>query len=345
MELNKIYQGNNLDVLRTFPDNFIDCVVTSPPYYGLRDYGEATKGIWGGDVNCEHDFETHEHWIHTGSTKSKLIRADQSAQITNKKTTHDTCMKCGAWKGQLGLESTFHKYLDHLIEIFAEVKRILKPNKIHSTIKRKSNIQSKSLLNIPSRFAIKMTDELGFIQRNEIIWLKRNCMPASVRDRFTVDFEKVYFFTKSKRYYFEQQTEPSVDPESYTGRKPRNKGTMYGIDRKNYAFSGNIGENGKLKNEGKTYPNRNKRCVWEVNTKPYKEAHFAVFPDTLIEPMIKAGCPADGIVLDMFFGSGTTGIVALKQNKNFIGIELNEKYINMANKRLSPYLEQERLAI
>lgn len=265
--VNKVIQGDSLEVLKTLPDSSIDCCISSPPYYGLRDYGVS---------------------------------------------------------GQLGLEKTFHEYLNKLIEIYAEVKRVLKPSgtiwvnlgdsysgssngKGDTTTTNRNKPESykemykgqnpgkqlidKSLLNIPSRFAIKMTDELNLIQRNEIIWYKRNCMPSSARDRFTVDFEKIYFFTKSKKYYFEQITEPSTDPESYSGRKPRNAGTMFNVDKKNYASAGNINENGKFKNEGKTYPDRNKRCVWDVTTKPYKEAHFAVYPEDLVRPMIQAGCP------------------------------------------------------
>ena len=172
-----------------------------------------------------------------------------------------------------------------------------------------------------------MTDELGFIERNEVIWYKRNCMPSSAKDRFTVDFEKVFFFTKSKKYYFEQQFEAYTKPlDRWSGNTLEDNGKS--------EWSKGTGQ--PLYRDRNMRPNeqgRNKRAVWQVNTKPYKEAHFATYPEALIEPMIKAGCPENGIVLDPFFGSGTTGVVALKQNKNFIGIELNQEYIKIAEKR------------
>lgn len=261
IQTNTIHNGDALTTLKTFPNECIDCVITSPPYYALRDYGID---------------------------------------------------------GQLGLEKTFHEYLDKLIEIFAEVKRVLKPtgtvfvnlgdsysgagaagkNTGKAVYKQsdfrsktlKTYLQDKSLLNIPSRFAIRMTDELGFIQRNEIIWYKRNCMPSSAKDRFTVDFEKVYFFTKNKKYYFEQVREPSVDSESYTGRRPRKAPKMASYDLKNCQVAGKI-RSGFLDDVGKTYPQRNKRCVWDIVTRAYREAHFAVFPEDLVKPMIQAGCP------------------------------------------------------
>lgn len=307
MDLNKIYCGDSLEVLKTFPDNFIDCVITSPPYYALRDYGID---------------------------------------------------------GQLGLEKTFHEYLNKLIEIFSEVKRVLKPtgtiwvnlgdsysgagswnewkeewssktkqcktpqaNIQYSKLRDKSII-AKSLMNIPSRFAIKMTDELNLIQRNEIIWYKRNCMPSSVKDRFTVDFEKIYFFVKSKKYYFEQILEPYLGPlNRWAGNDLKADGTSNwdkGTGQSSY----------RNRNMRSNENGRNKRCVWDITTKPYTEAHFATFPEDLVKPMIQAGCPKEGIVLDIFAGSGTTLKVAKDMGRNYIGIELNPEYIKLAEKRL-----------
>ena len=160
-------------------------------------------------------------------------------------------------------------------------------------------------------------------------------MPSSARDRFTVDYEMMYFFTKSTKYYFEQQFEKSVDKESYTGRRKRNVGQIAKFDLKNYQMAGSIREDGTLANEGKTYPNRNKRCVWDITPKGFKEAHFAVFPPELVETPIKVGCPESGIVLDPFFGSGTTGSVAIKLGRNFLGIELKPEYVEIAERRLN----------
>jgi len=301
---NQIYCGDSLEVLKGFESGSIDCCITSPPYYALRDYG------------C---------------------------------------------KGQLGLEKTFHEYLNKLIEIFAEVKRVLKPTgtiwvnmgdsyNSHSTgqgnvgglegkrkdkennkaniSKQFKQVPDKCLLNIPSRFAIKMTDELNLIQRNEIIWYKRNCMPSSASDRFTVDFEKIYFFTKNKKYYFEQILE-EISEVSKRDRRLDNGRFEYIGKNKNKEF--NV-QNGFC---GVNTQGRNKRCVWDITTKPYKEAHFATFPEDLVKPMIQAGCPENGIVLDIFAGSGTTLKVAKEMNRNYIGIELNKDYLPLIEKRIN----------
>jgi DNA modification methylase len=303
LELNKIYCGDCLEVFKAFPDESINCVVTSPPYWALRDYGVA---------------------------------------------------------GQLGLEPTFQEYITKLCDIFDEVKRVLKKDgtcwvnmgdtynaggnyrgkemdetckEVYSrkdfagcqNDKKAQGIQDKCLCQIPSRFAIEMTNR-GWILRNEIIWYKPNAMPSSVTDRFTVDFEKVFFFVKNKKYWFEQQLEKSIWAEKdkrslikggvMSGGKTAIGG--YATDRVAYTEGGM----------------KNKRAVWTISTHGFKEAHFATYPETLIEPMIKAGCPIGGIVLDPFMGAGTTGVVSKKQDKNYVGIELNPEYCKIAEERI-----------
>jgi DNA modification methylase len=357
---NKILNGDALEVLKEFPDNSIDCVVTSHPYWGLRNYGVD---------------------------------------------------------GQLGLEPTFEEYIDKLCDVFDEVKRVLKKegtcwvnigdtysggvnnndNKKVDGVKKnmkviKANLPDKCLVQIPARFAIEMTNR-NWVLRNEIIWHKPNCMPSSVKDRFTVDFEKIFFFVKSKKYYFEQQfemrvTDPIKDLERIRNQqKGNNKNNQGGVSVfKNTLTDGEILERASM--------GRNKRCVWSITTKPFKESHFAVFPPDLVETPIKAGCPefvcnkcgkarekiiereyvgssekrgghniggsiyniphetakiksvyytdcgcnagfSPGIVLDPFMGSGTAAVVAKKLGRNFIGIELNPKYIEIAEKRIN----------
>ncbi len=308
MEINKIYLGSALDVLKTFPNESIDCVVTSPPYWSLRDYGVD---------------------------------------------------------GQLGLESTCQEYISKLCGIFDEIMRVLKKdgtvfvnlgdtysgNKEGKTDekvcqhlkdtsknihKKKGLITEKSLCQVPSRFAIEMCNR-GWILRNEIIWHKPNCMPSSVNDRFTVDFERIFFFTKSKKYHFEPQKELSRSKEPKWGNFSNPK---YNVIQ---SSASNSREGMTPLEYAARYKYRNKRCVWTINTKPFREAHFATFPESLVETPIRAGCPIGGIVCDPFFGSGTTGLVALKNNRNFIGIELQEKYIEIANKRLKPFLDQKKI--
>ncbi len=323
METNKIYQGSALKVLKTFPDKSINMVMTSPPYWALRDYGVD---------------------------------------------------------GQLGLESTFDEYITNLCNIFDEVKRVLrddgsiwvnmgdtysggnggsrwntgknppisggkerliKLSKTNKPHKYNHTLQDKTLVMIPFRFAIEMVNR-GWILRNDIIWWKRNCMPSSAKDRFTVDYEHVFFFTKNKKYHFEQQFSPMKRgtpgaerdyQRMMLGRKEF-EGKRKGIKDKSLAQNSFIAGNPQGKN---------KRCIWLINPKAFKDAHFAVYPEKLCVTPIKAGSLEGGIVLDPFFGAGTTGLVALKLNRNFIGIELKKEYIDIANKRLKPWLEQERL--
>lgn len=292
-----IRHGNSLQVLKTLPDKSVQCCVTSPPYWGLRDYG---------------------------------------------------------MEGQLGLEPTYQEYIANLIEIFNEVKRILKPDgtcfvnlgdtyggsnsgKIEDNKAAKkgtgatslnqdrpqSKLPSKTLLQIPNRFAIAMTDN-GWILRNEIIWHKPNAMPSSAKDRFTVDFEKMFFFVKSKKYYFQQQLEPYCEPINRWG----------GENVKRLNGSDNYGMAQRIRNYRPVKAGKNKRCVWSINTKPFKEAHFATFPLELIEPCILAGSKEGDIVLDPFNGAGTTGVMCKKTNRDYIGIELNPEYIKLSENRI-----------
>jgi len=289
LPIDTIIPGNTLSVLNTLPSESIDCVITSPPYWGLRDYGVDS---------------------------------------------------------QLGLEPTFNEYITNLQTIFDEVYRVLKKTgtcwvDIGDTYASNGNgsIPTKSLCNIPFRFAISMTDN-GWIQRNTIIWHKPSCMPSSAKDRFTVDFEYVFFFTKNKKYYFEQQF------DAYADITLLQKGQDYrGKDTKNY--EGVVPNNtpyhpGDIKRRViKALDNnigRNRRTVWRINPHHSKDAHFAVFPEKLVEPMVKAGCPSVGTVLDPFVGTGTTALVARKLGRHYIGIDLNEDYVTMANKRLSEVL-------
>lgn len=276
-----------------------------------------------------------------------------------------TCPMCGAWRGQLGLEPTPQLYIQHLVGIFDEVKRVLKktgtcwvnlgdsyagswgnygarggkqrsrkverfdrPGALpHDMLPPTVNcgIAEKCLVQIPSRFAIAMTDA-GWILRNEIIWWKRNCMPSSVKDRFTVDFEKLFFFTKSKKYYFEQQLEP-------VATEPIGKAKKFGA--KTLGGDAVIG-NPANRPDRKPFINngsRNKRTVWSIPVGTYAGPHFAVFPPELVETPIKAGCPPGGVVLDPFGGTGTTSEVARRLGRASIIIELNPDYLELVKER------------
>ena len=288
----------------------------------LRNYNTEHQ-IWGGVDNCPHEFTDCKKIVKSGGTNGQ---ENHNSNIRYESTSA-FCKKCNAWKGELGLEPTFQLYIDHLISVFEECKRVLKDEgtiwvnlgdsysgsgngsgdttttnrnkpEIYKEIYKNQktgvqSLQSKCLLNIPSRFAIAMTDELGLILRNNIIWHKNNCMPSSATDRFTVDFENIMFFTKKKKYYFEQQFEKSVDPESYLGRRARKIPEQYHKDKIHFARAGSYDQNGIDRGAGKTYPNRNMRTVWNINTSGSKDKHYAMYPEKLLVRMIEAGCPKE----------------------------------------------------
>ena len=284
--------------LRNLPDSSIDCCITSPPYFGLRDYGVS---------------------------------------------------------GQIGLEETPEAYIAQLVEIFAEVKRILKPkgtlwlvigDSYAGSGRGKSNVnkkgiqpkasyvgdfikpyrlegyKNKDLIGIPWMLAFALRKH-GWYLRQDIIWHKPNPMPESIKDRCTKSHEHIFLLTKSAKYYFDCeaiQTDTMGTAHDKTKRKGRKTQPTTFI-------------NG-IRLSGGYFPKANKRDVWTVCTAPEKEAHFACFPQALIVDCIKAGCPTDGIILDPFMGSGTTAIVARKLNRKYVGFELNPKYMKIANAKM-----------
>ena len=306
---NIIYIGDALTCLKQMPDESVNCCVTSPPYYGLRDYGVD---------------------------------------------------------GQLGNENTPEEYISKMVEIFTEVNRVLKKdgtlwlnigdsyagsnqgkgtknlNKKQASntgtqymisvdkpmLAKVKGCKPKDLIGIPWMLAFALRDS-GWYLRQDIIWHKANCMVESVKDRCTKSHEYIFLLSKSRKYYYDNDAikEPAKYPFDKRGeRKDSRRGTSMN------SMSGSTGEF------------RNKRDVWTVNTKPYKEAHFATFPDTLIEPCILAGCPEGGVVLDPFIGSGTTAMVANRHGRKCIGIELNPEYRELIEKRTvgaeNNYIEQ-----
>lgn len=324
--VNKVVCGNVLDALRLIPDDSIDCIVTSPPYWGLRFYGEEAFTVWGGDLQCDHEWEFFLRDGISGGRRSEKVKVKgmENFQLVPK-TRQGFCLKCGAWWGQLGLEPSLDMYLEHMLRITAELKRILKPSGVlfwnhgdnYSTTppgntlsnyekwaqigdglvgrlaKRnqygagvvKANIPRKSLCLQNYRLAVRMVDEQGWILRNIIIWHVPNAMPESVKDRFVVDYEPVFFFVKSPKYYFEQQYEPYTQPLNRWGREILK---ARGVSM----WDAGTGQN--------TYRDRNlrpnplgriKRSVWSIPTEPLKEAHFAAYPTRLVEVLLRAGCP------------------------------------------------------
>ena len=260
-----VLNGDTREVIRSMPDNSVQCVITSPPYWGVRDYGVAN---------------------------------------------------------QIGAEPDLTNYINSLVEVFREVRRVLTLDgtfwlnigNTYSSGGRKwraaddknkgramsyrpptpDGLKKKDLIGVAWLLALSCQRD-GWYLRNDIIWYKPNCQPESVRDRFTVAHEYLFLFSKSEQYYFDQD---AIKQRTTNG-------------------------NGL----------KNRRTVWSINTEPCPDAHFAVFPRGLVRPCVLAGSRPDDVILDPFYGAGTTGIVAKELNRRCIGIELNREFVDIAKKR------------
>jgi len=291
MIFNKTLHGDCRETLKELPDKIVNTVVTSPPYYGLRNYREDK---------------------------------------------------------QLGLEETPEEYVSSLADIFDEVWRVLRDDGtvwlnlgdsysgsgkgiagnickthdqqnmdgIHSKIVPEG-LKPKDLIGVPWRVAFEL-QKRGWYLRQDIIWHKPNPMPESVTDRCTKSHEYIFLLSKNKNYYYDNEA-IKVPVKDDWGTRDRTDGKYHNDGTGLTPHSG----------LEKSYETANKRSVWTVNPKPYKDAHFATFPPDLIEPCVLAGCPKGGVVLDPFMGSGTTGLVAQELGRKWIGCELNKDYIEM----------------
>ena len=406
--------------------------------WGLRKYPDSANVIWDGDSNCEHEWgnETtqlaHEYRQGKGS---KVVKEHDEILMGFHKHKAPFCKKCGAWKGQLGLEPNLELYLKHLLQITAELKRVLKPTGImfwnmgdcygskpagNPSFEQRQDTSSfpeKCMALQNYRLILKMIDEQGWILRNSIVWYKPNHLPESCKDRFARAYEPIFMLVKSKKYFFnldavreplksftEQRKcdmeriikygkflnpvtlgydskflkNPSALAGSFNYRVREAKKGYFGKigvraseeEMKKYDEQGRLIKHdiavGRIENTkfgdhlenaqpegrshfltGKALHNwykerglpegnilgKNPGDVWTINTEPFPEAHFAVFPTELVRRCIRAGCPENGVVLDPFVGSGTTIKVAIEERRNAIGIEIVPEYIEMTIKR------------
>ena len=330
VRINTIIQGDAMEVLKTLESESVDCCVTSPPYWALRNYQVKNQ------LGMEATFEEHIQKICNVFDEIKRVLKKQGNCWVNYGDTYIGSPPGNKFDGQKDKGDGLYSRLIQRNGIGEDNAKVIvnkypdpkNPNSLRSREQViKQSLPDKCLAIIPFRFAIEMVNR-GWILRNVIIWHKPNCMPTSVKDRFTVDFEYIFFFVKNKRYYFEQIFDPnceiSIKRAEY--EKHRKNPSSIGSKSENYGMPARFV---KINPQG-----HNKRCVWKINTQPFRGAHFATFPTDLIEPMIKAGCPKDGIVLDCFMGAGTTAVVAKKLGRNYLGIELNKKYIEMAEARI-----------
>ena len=308
----RILVGDVRAMLETLPDESVHCVVTSPPYWGLRDYGVE------GQIGLE---ATPGEFIDTMTDVFREVRRVLRADGTCWVNMGDSYANDGKWGGSTGGKHVAALHGDTSI----------------GRGKKETGLKPKDLVGMPWRLAFALQAD-GWWLRQDIIWHKPNPMPESVRDRCTKAHEYIFLLSKSERYYFDAEaiSEPVESGPSDIKKMLEQKERIGGkhkvlVDPLSMASSTtNIGQKRSV-GDGES---RNKRSVWTITTKGFSEAHFATFPPELPELCIRAGCPPGGTVLDPFFGAGTTGLVADRLGRDCIGIELNPAYAEMARRRI-----------
>ena len=403
----RVLCGDAIDVLATLPAGSAQTCITSPPYWGLRDYGVAPR-VWGGDPDCRHRWVAGERGrpgdlLPSQQSRSKGRPGRDRRQGAAGLKGSCFCRRCGAWKGCLGLESDPDLYVSHLVKVLREVGRVLRDDGTlwlnlgdSFAANRSASLKPKDLVGIPWRVAFALQAD-GWWLRSDIVWAKPNAMPESVTDRPTRAHEFLFLLTKSPRYFYDAEAvrEPDQGRRSGNGYKRSERLSYRGSEGprgQDFEWVGGAG--------------RNRRSVWTVPTQCFKGAHFATFPEALVEPCLLAGssptacrtCGApwgrivdarrllDGkkeikggwtkadklhsgralqatgvghwrveirrqtvgweptcqhddpggrcLVLDPFAGAATTGVVAARHGRDFLGIELSGAYARMARRRL-----------
>jgi DNA modification methylase len=328
--MHQLLQGDNRQVLKTLPDQSVHCIVTSPPYFGLRDYGVD------GQIGLEETPEQFVAELVAVFRECWRVLRDDGTLWVNLGDSYNS----GSSGGLGGSTVTGGQR-----------------NQANSNRNGRGHIDglpSKCLMGIPWRVAFALVDD-GWILRSDIIWHKLNPMPESVTDRPTKAHEYIFLLTKQAKYYYDAEAikEPTVKgaagSEFHTGKtgihqlgrsstKPRSKADSFKREgsKREQTIPGQGYGTHRPNREESSYDvgTRNRRSVWAVATQPYPGAHFATFPPKLIEPCILAGCPVGGTVLDPFNGSGTTGAVACARGRNYIGIDLSADYIELAHDRI-----------
>jgi DNA modification methylase len=320
----KVLQGDCREILATLPDCSVDCCVTSPPYWGLRDYGCA------GQIGLEPTPELYVwHTVLIFREVRRVLREDGTLWLN----LGDSYANDGKRGGSTGGK--------HVAALHGAT------NCGRRKERGQTGLKPKDLVGIPWRVAFALQAD-GWYLRQDIIWSKPNPMPESVRDRCTKSHEYIFLLAKSARYYYD--AEAIADPVADPTRKNYSRGADSKVDddcktfmrtrsglkkQKTHAVDCAIALNARhaCSCGANGFTSRNKRSVWTVATQPYKAAHFATFPPKLIAPCIRAGCRAGGVVLDPFGGSGTTGEVAASEGRRAILIELNPAYVKLAENR------------
>lgn len=317
-----VYAGDCREQMRTMPENSIHTCVTSPPYWGLRDYGTATWA--GGHPSCDH----LKHRQPRTNRPKGLLGGGLEYVAAQEPTYRDHCGKCGAIREdqQLGLEPTPEQYVANMVDVFREVRRVLRDDGTLWLNLGDSYGAAKQLVGIPWRVAFALQVD-GWYLRSDIIWAKPNPMPESVTDRPTKSHEYLFLLAKAERYYFDADAVREPHQESTLKR------VEYGLTHRHPDGVGVGIPPVDTERMGERFANpagRNIRSVWTIATQAYAGAHFATFPEKLVEPCIKAGSPEGGVVLDPFGGSGTTAMVAQSLSRKAVLVELNPSYIGQA---------------
>jgi DNA modification methylase len=363
----ELFVGDAAQVLAAMPDHSVDCLVTSPPFWSLRDYG---TGRWrGGAAGCPHPVPAH------------------------RRTDGTVCGVCGAvWADpQYGLEPTVEQYIARLVGVFDQASRVLTPSgtawlnlgdsyaggakRAYDTgsglsptralppVRAGSVLPAKNLIGVPWRVAFALQATGKWFLRNAVVWSKTNPMPESVRDRLSATYEMLFLLTRSERYFFDLDPirEPLNHPHAADGTRVfggvhkghisgveatrRRRGSRYGAGKYTAeqvvvepgAGRGNLVATGQAHTAA--HPRgRNPGDVWRLSTRPYRGSHVAPFPIDLPIRAIAAGCPPGGMVLDPFSGAGTTGLAALQLGRAYLGVDSESRFHDEALERMRPHL-------
>lgn len=330
---NTVIFGDALSGLKLLNDESVDTCVTSPPYYGLRDYGKSEQ------IGLESTPDEYvKRLVNVFREVRRVLKPDGTLWVN----IADSYAGSGksAWLNKNGQKETY----------------VLDPDSTPAKMpKTFEGIKAKDLMGIPWMLAFALRAD-GWYLRQDIIWHKPNTMPESVKDRCTKSHEYIFLLSKNPRYYFDGESISEPVADSSLSRYAQNIEQQNGSERvpgktngnmkaapprfggSKYTESPDVFYRTKSGNMYEYRPRRNKRDVWTVNTKPFKGAHFATFPDTLITPCVLAGCRTGGTVLDPFCGTGTTLMVANKYGRNGIGIELNDEYEQLIKERVGGYV-------
>lgn len=317
--MNKILQGDCIERLRDLPDGIVNTCVTSPPYFGLRDYGHD------GQIGLEHTPDEYVAKLVDVFREVKRVLRDDGTLWLNLGDSYNSMGGIHAGRGdnQLGVGAGNRQWREGSARADGQIRSdgMSRRNRDGT---HAPGLKPKDLIGIPWRVAFALQAD-GWYLRQDIIWHKPNPMPESVTDRCTKAHEYIFLLSKSERYYYDAEAikEPSIYADS--GRESKKRGDFNGKN------GGRLPGREPFRAITET---RNRRSVWTVATRPYSGAHFATFPPDLIEPCILAGAPVGGLVLDPFMGSGTTAAVAVALGREYVGTELNPEYIKLSNDRI-----------